>query len=328
MIFSTCKPVKGAKRSIICNLVRNSYEFIPNEMFDFISIHHGQTVRTIMSQYPSHQRVISEYIDFLLDKEFAFLCDMDELEFFPELDLSWEYPAEVTNGIIDIDMQSNHDFCDIFKQFEDLGCKHLLIRSFTDKNILFWENILCFVQDSKFKSIDIINKYSADITSLQLSELIANNGRIRSIIFSSSTFENVQTLFGCTVIFTKTPILSNQHCGYIAPKYFTVNNSLFFESQNNNNCLNRKISIDASGLIKNCPSMQNNYGKISEMRLADILNSEMFKSYWNIKKDIIDTCKVCEFRYICTDCRAFVMDHQLSKPAKCKYDPYTAAWAD
>ena len=48
----------------------------------------------------------------------------------------------------------------------------------------------------------------------------------------------------------------------------------------------------------------------------------------NIKKDQISVCKDCEFRYVCTDCRAYTQNSgdQYSKPLKCNYDPYTATW--
>jgi hypothetical protein len=41
-------------------------------------------------------------------------------------------------------------------------------------------------------------------------------------------------------------------------------------------------------------------------------------------------CKDCEFRYICTDCRAYLEDpyNEYSKPLKCGYDPYTGEWSE
>ncbi len=59
-----------------------------------------------------------------------------------------------------------------------------------------------------------------------------------------------------------------------------------------------------------------------------VKNESSFKQYWSIKKDQIDTCKVCEFRYMCTDCRVFIenSDDLYSKPSKCNYNPYTGIW--
>ena len=46
-------------------------------------------------------------------------------------------------------------------------------------------------------------------------------------------------------------------------------------------------------------------------------------------------CKDCEFRYICTDCRAYTEKTHTneegldtSKPLKCGYNPYTGEWEE
>jgi SPASM domain peptide maturase of grasp-with-spasm system len=105
---------------------------------------------------------------------------------------------------------------------------------------------------------------------------------------------------------------------------------LFTESQNYNTCLNRKISIDLDGEIKNCPSMRESFGNIENTPLQQALNKTGFKKYWNIDKDKITVCKDCEFRHICTDCRAYIENPEdiYSKPLKCGYNPYTAEWEE
>ncbi|MEM9686908.1 MAG: grasp-with-spasm system SPASM domain peptide maturase, partial [Bacteroidota bacterium] len=108
------------------------------------------------------------------------------------------------------------------------------------------------------------------------------------------------------------------------------NMKLFTESQRHNSCLNRKISIDSNGNIKNCPSMPQSFGNIKNTTLKAALHHKDFKKYWNLTKDHIAVCKACEFRYICTDCRAYLEkpDDPYSKPLKCGYDPYTNVWQD
>ena len=136
------------------------------------------------------------------------------------------------------------------------------------------------------------------------------------------------------MIFTKTNINSSSHCGKISKDYFVLNQLMYAESQQNNTCLNRKISIDKDGYIRNCPSMPQNFGNIKDTTLSDALNHPDFKKYWNVTKDMIEVCKDCEFRHICTDCRAyterthFEEDIDLSKPLKCGYNPYTNEWAE
>ena len=76
--------------------------------------------------------------------------------------------------------------------------------------------------------------------------------------------------------------------------------------------------------------MSQSFGNIKDTTLAEALEKPDFKKYWNINKDKIHVCKDCEFRYICTDCRAYVEDPEdiLSKPLKCGYNPYTGEWSE
>ena len=74
--------------------------------------------------------------------------------------------------------------------------------------------------------------------------------------------------------------------------------------------------------------MTKNYGNIRDTTLREAIEKQGFKDVWYIHKDQIEVCKDCEFRHICTDCRANIQDPNniYSKPAKCSYDPYTATW--
>lgn len=81
--------------------------------------------------------------------------------------------------------------------------------------------------------------------------------------------------------------------------------------------------------------MPESYGNIKDTTLEEALNKPGFKKYWNVTKDMIEVCKDCEFRYVCTDCRAYTerttfdkKEIDLSKPLKCGYNPYTNEWAE
>ena len=94
--------------------------------------------------------------------------------------------------------------------------------------------------------------------------------------------------------------------------------------------LEAQITIDRHGNIKNCPSRPEQYGNIENISLAETLNDPVFKKWWYIHKDEIEVCRDCEFRYNCTDCRAFLKDSDdiYSKPLKCGYNPYSNVWED
>jgi SPASM domain peptide maturase of grasp-with-spasm system len=134
----------------------------------------------------------------------------------------------------------------------------------------------------------------------------------------------------CNIYFVETKIINHFNCGLISTNSFVINTKNFTESQSYNTCLNRKISIDIEGNIKNCPSMAKNFGNIKDTSLTEALHKKDFKAYWKINKDKIKVCQDCEFRHICTDCRAYVEDpkDKYSKPLKCGYNPYTNEWED
>lgn len=73
--------------------------------------------------------------------------------------------------------------------------------------------------------------------------------------------------------------------------------------------------------------MKHSYGHIQHTKLKECLEKEDFKKLWHIKKDEIEICRDCEFRYLCPDCRVFtISDNLYSKPKKCNYDPYKNSW--
>ena len=122
--------------------------------------------------------------------------------------------------------------------------------------------------------------------------------------------------------------INAKNCGNISPAYFSVNIKTYTEAINYNSCLNCKISINANGEIKQCPSISKTFGNISKNTLESVLKKREFHKFTNIKKDEIIVCKDCEFRYVCTDCRAYIENPNdiYSKPLKCGYDPYTCKW--
>jgi len=75
--------------------------------------------------------------------------------------------------------------------------------------------------------------------------------------------------------------------------------------------------------------MEQSFGNIKDITLEEALNKPGFKDLWGIRKDDIDVCKDCEFRYMCTDCRCIIKnpDDIYSQPAKCGYNPYIAKWS-
>jgi len=67
-------------------------------------------------------------------------------------------------------------------------------------------------------------------------------------------------------------------------------------------------------------------GRFPEMRLKEIIQGQAVQKLWQITLDNVETCKDCELRYGCFNCRALALTTTgdlLSKNPRCQYNPYT-----
>lgn len=330
-LFSCCLPVKGHLLSIICDLQRNSFHYIPNELYELLikgEIH----IESLLISYDNSEReTLREYFDFLVDEEYAMLTDSPNS--FPPIDTKYSVPEKINNAIIDFDNQSKHDMEKISASLEILGCKHLELRFFSDYSLNFISTeILPYFRESKIRSILLYVKYKPEFSKESLYQKITQQyPRVLSmIVHSSPSNEFHENINYRNIIYSKNKITSEKHCGLVGLDFFSIDYSTFFESLNYNTCLNKKVSIDVNGLIKNCPSQEKNYGSHISMKIEKVVSREDFQSLWNIKKDDVKVCKDCQFRHICTDCRIYLENPKdiYSKPLKCGYNPYTNEWQE
>ena len=311
---------------------RNQFDFIPNDLYRILKEGKNKTYFEIKENLSSEDiETLDEYFDFLLKREYGFWCSYEELDSFPEIDLSFQTPSHITNAIIDVDTNSNHDLNKIYSQLEDLGCKDLQIRFFSQISFDDLVKSIRPLATNRIRSLQLVIQASPEFTEDNLKELCRTNMKIVDVVVSLSQEDKI-SLAGVDeytrLTFTKQKIDSCNNCGIVHFSYFTANMQAFSESQHYNSCLNRKISVDINGNIKNCPSMSEDFGNVNEVSFKDVLKREDFKKRWGIHKDQILVCMDCEFRHICTDCRAYLSDptNLYSKPKKCTYDPYSATW--
>lgn len=329
-LFANCVPVRGALRSTICDLQRDNYELIPNDLFDILTLHAGRPVDDIKAAYAhAFDPEIDEYFDWLADKELGFYTN--SLQGFPPLHTGYYEPRQVTNAIVDFDAHSHHDLKEIVRKLSLHLCEALELRFFHCVSLSTLETILSdALADCSMRSIEIlIGDDNHSYTWEGLASFLHSFKRVKKITIHSSDKDQFRRHDQALVLFTSEKISSEQCCGLVSPYYFISNMELFVESLHHNSCLNRKISVDRTGAIKNCPSMKNDYGDISSVSLDEVLNKPEFRAVWDISKDQINICRDCEFRYICQDCRAYTADagHNYAKPLKCNYDPYEAKWS-
>lgn len=330
-IVANCIPIKGFSRSVICDLQNSIFTFIPNSLYDILQKYDGSYLEDVKKEYdPKHFNIIDQYFEFLEENNFIFWTD--NVHNFPALDLEWDYPSKISNAILDYCSSSDYSIVNIINGLNKLGVKNIQIRFFNIIKIKYIDTVLKNTQKKYIQHIELIIPYSDEFHTDRIQDICYNHPRINSIIIHSAPKNEVIHTEGIfsNIIFIQENINSKSHCGSISPHFFSSNIFHFTEAQNYNTCLNRKISIDIDGSIKNCPSMPQSYGNIKDTTLEEALKHPDFKKHWNINKDKIHVCKDCEFRYICTDCRAYVEDPEdiYSKPLKCGYNPYTGEWSE
>lgn len=332
-LFSNILVTKGASRILISDLQRNTSGLYPLELHEIIEELKNKSVDDILKDYEAESgQFIREYIDLLLEKEYGFITDGDWDRNFPPLSYTFYEPNEISNIFIEID---DHSVLNKIKQsVENLGVKHLVIYCHKKLSVKDFQAIDSQFKGSVLNGIEIFSPFHDGVDENFINSLNQTLNRVYSLVFHSC----VKVPFRSRDTFRFNLQFSQDHltissCGKVNLKYFSTNFSKVSEAVNHNSCLYKKIGIDLSGNIKNCPLMGDHFGNIYDISLEEALIKPGFKNYWNITKDKIEVCKDCEFRYICTDCRAYTeRTHQndqgldLSKPLKCGYDPYTGKW--
>lgn len=331
-LFSCVLPVRGARRCALVDVQRHVFRLIPEGLFEILRDMDGFSIPEVKAAFQGeHDALIDEYFEWLEREELVFFTETPEL--FPPIDWRWNAPAEITNAILDLDQDSDPDFPALFEELGALGCKYVQIRCFCEKDLPFWEHVLAAAHRSRVTSIEIVTRYHPGFDKKHLFDFCQRFPRV--ILFTAHTAPATEQVYGARtgighIFFTEQALDSSAHCGVILPDFFTVNIKNVSEALHHNSCLNRKISIDTIGNIKNCPSMPQSYGNIRTTTLHTALEHPDFRKFWHLNKDQVAVCRDCEFRYICTDCRAYLeQPHDpASKPLKCGYDPYTCQWEE
>ncbi|WP_042721040.1 grasp-with-spasm system SPASM domain peptide maturase [Flavobacterium sp. B17] len=321
--FYACCPItKGFTYSIVTDLERGIYFSFPSEYFDILS---QKNIPEQNGQYSS-DLYFQELLLFLEKNKFIYKTPHKE-NISERINPDFLLPYEIEDLIIDAadgkDLNYKTEKIDIF-------CETVQFRIYGDCSMADLYESIDNVRKAGISNIEIIINYNELITKDDYIALYQRNNIISRIIVMNS--HEAKREEGSSIFFITTKLSSCDQCGIISESLFMPNQRTFITSQKFNSCLNKKLSIDINGEIKNCPSMKESFGNISKTSLSKAAGLPSLKKYWEVKKDDIQVCKDCEFRYICTDCRAYTQQSKISngidysKPLKCSYNPYEGKW--
>jgi SPASM domain peptide maturase of grasp-with-spasm system len=330
-LFADCYPVKGYTRSMVCDVSRKKGYFIENIYYDLLTELGKHPIGEVLDMLASEEDHVefNKFLNYLLDNDIGTI--VDDLSVFPPINIEWDHPSIITNSIIDL-RNDLPDFNEIFSQLEDLNCRFIQLRFFECISLDKLIEILWITEKKNFQCLQILLKYESEITTIKKLKKITYKYPIATLTVYDTPENYLDKIKGKgtnRVLFLNQQIQSKDHCGIINLKslHFAALKG-FMENTIYNGCLNRKISIDEKGEIRNCPSTSNSYGNVKDTTLKSVVDNPQFRDLWSVTKDQIKICEVCEYRRLCTDCRAYLQDpfDKYSKPLKCGYDPYTGLW--
>lgn len=324
-----CQFVNGFNRGVLYDVQRHKYFIVPGTLIKFVERNNRTRVEKIFSRYNyDEQCIIEEYLTFLQKNDAIYFAKSKvEEKMFSTLDFTESTFCKISNAIV-YDLSTASIF--IIEELEKMNCLNLkiILRStFHEKDFV---NLIKLFDNTGFKHIEMCFPYAVNLNRKNIEMLLLENQRCGKIVFYKAEYsKSFDFLGGFSNIELLTKDIScDAECRCINRYDFIINQELFCESKHNNTCLNRKLCIDKDGYIKNCPYMEHHYGHISNTNIENVVNLPEFQKWWHIKKDDIDVCKDCEFRHMCTDCRAFIKDPEniYSQPTKCTYNPYICKW--
>ena len=316
-------------RSIIFDSLKQEIYHVPNSVVEVISRLDQINLRSLYQEYQDQEKVLNQYIKFFVDANLVYVADSGRKTL--PIDTVWESPYTISNVILEYGEYIKLHLPSIVSQFEVLHVQAVEIRIYHPIEInIILEMLDCFAA-SCVVSITLVVPYCPKLVG-RITEIKSRSARITKLVVSdvpdTAEFDEEHYLgLDFTLIALSIAVDDSTCCGVINAHNFNYTLQAYLESRQANSCLNRKISIDTKGRIKVCPSMVEEFGNIHSTSLSEVLHEGSIQQYWTITKSQIDICNICEYRDVCSDCRAYTETSQPhGKPSKCNYDPYTMVW--
>jgi SPASM domain peptide maturase of grasp-with-spasm system len=332
-LYSNVIPVSGFKKGILCDLFRNQIFQLPKDLIDILESYNEISLSILTQAYgKDNEEVLRQYLSFLVERKLVFTAKESTFPSFNDFNIEWDKPSIITNAQIVIGKHTCiNKMYEILKELEILGCKAILFIlvnvSLADKCDVL-EKV-----DNDFEFIfDVLLDYAYNNHDCKLIDCAESFKKVINIKICNSTIESIEKSLKynyLTFSWLKMP-LKEMPCSIINNSSFNPSMEFFCEARSYNSCLNRKVCIDQDLGVSNCFAMTKSFGNVMKGNLGDIIKYTKLSEAWNISKDKIESCRDCEYRYVCHDCRAFLedMNNLFSKPAKCKYNPYTGKWGN
>lgn len=310
--FANCKVTIGYNRSILIDLQRKNYWYIPNELGSLIANKSYYNVREfeqiLHKNFDSNE--VNSFLEFLLSEEIAFYSNKNVASRFPYLSNNTKEPYDLY--VLHLKLNNYPISFDRMKILE-IQIQNLIIETSILINL---EEELRFYQNSNIRSISMIISYHC-YSEQEINEFIREFPKIIFIKLTESPVE--ETTHFCNVVIKKClqKIVENYHEFNIDPK-------LYFESKKFNPYFYKRAFICDKGKFRNSEHTKI-IDNLKNSRLSSMIKKNNFRKYWNASKKITDICNDCEYQRICVDKRIPIKrknENTWFFKEDCSYNPY------
>lgn len=319
-LYTNCIPVKGYLRSVIQDVQRGSFSFVPNSLIDCLS-----ESNFIVRDDNVDEVNFNSYREFLVSKDYVFEWEVSLSERFP--------------GYRDVFHLSCHIYSVHFLEVVDLLIVKkvllLLKQGLIAKHFVF-EIGECKLQFLN-QLVDLLNDQLKHTTIESVRFRFKKDFGVQDFFLSKSSIDYRINLV--EVITLETADSKEIHSDNIQIRFNKegsqkiVNNFLhYFESIQFHTYFNGKIFINQHGVVSNQPDDFNSKYLImnlhSKQDVLDIIQLESFNELSRVRKEETVVCKSCELRHMCLDKRLPKQNSEGNwyHSVECDYNPYIGKW--
>ncbi|MCU0289172.1 MAG: hypothetical protein MUF15_22605 [Acidobacteria bacterium] len=152
---------------------------------------------------------------------------------------------------------------------------------------------------------------------------------LRKVVYYGTQFPKIQfDLENIKCVFKEKDFQECEKTVLVAEDFNQITHTSYQFNRHFNSCWGRKIAVTSDGKIRPCIYSDicvADLDTVTIERLPEIMNK-----YWTFTKDKVKTCRDCELRHICFDCREIARREgggDLEAPNRhCRYNPYNGTW--
>lgn len=325
-LFSSCILVNGYSMDVIVDTERGDIYDIPKPLSEMLKALNATSYEEFISSSLQKKSTIDGIIDQFITQELAFFTDSPDS--FPDIDLSWDSPFKVSNAVIHVNDLKRYNLYKTINDIEKLGCQYFQVIIESNLNALQIEKIIQTFSDTRVKSVELIMPMHNLIKISELKTLIHKEPRISFIIlYGSDKNKVIESYNDGRFIEVQKKDIRIDKSEIISLDRFSKNLETYAEAQKHNTGLNKKITIDSKGNIKNYSTHSKIFGNVNTHVIEDIIDNQDFRKNWFINNDMIEKCKICQYRYVCvSNSDIEIKENSYYKKDTCTFNPKINTW--